>query len=536
MPTISSSEESFLATLQNSVPSLLPEFLLRQRWFGGKARIISSVEVSDIVPFQFATLRSYFILAKVMYAAGPAETYDIPLVHVPSESGSDSSQLRVRSHNLAEEVALTDAVTDQQFQTHLFDAIANGVSLTGMKGRIRAVCTEALPSLWQSSQGALTPSVMNAEQSNSSVIYEKRLVLKIFRRVEEGLNPDLEIGGFLTDKSSFRNVPPLAGYLEYSDKAGHTTSLGMLQGYVVNQGDAWQFTLQGLTEYYARAPQWGSPAKGEIMHAPLLTVCGQTIREEARQRIGPYLDSAALLGRRTAELHLALASAVNDPDFAPQPFAQADQIALMNSGLQLLADNFDLLRRRLRDLPGLARQEADRILLREADARRRFQSLAGLKTSAWVTRIHGDYHLGQILYTGSDFVIVDFEGEPARPLEQRRKKRSPLQDVAGMLRSFHYAAYALLLQQANAETMPQERLQKLSLWAQYWQMWVSAAFLKIYLEVSDNAIFIPKDREELALLLNLYLLDKAVYELGYELNNRPTWVRIPLAGISQVLQ
>lgn len=535
MPTISSSEASFLAALQNGLPPLLPEFLLRQRWFGGKARTIRSVEVSDIVPFHFATLRSYFILVRVTYTAGAAETYDIPLVHVPCQSGSDSPQLRLQSQNLAEEVTLTDAVTDRQFQIHLLDAIANGVSLTGMKGRIRAVPTGALPSLWQPSQSPLTPSVMNAEQSNSSVIYEKRLVLKIFRRVEEGLNPDLEIGTFLTDKSSFRNVPPLAGYLEYSDEGGHTISLGMLQGYVVNQGDAWQFTLQALTEYYAKAPQWGSPAENEIIHAPLLTVCRQAIPDEARQRIGPYLDAAALLGRRTAELHLALASAVDNPDFAPEPFSQADQIALMDSGLQLLAANFDLLRRRIRDLPGLARHEADQVLLHEETARRRFQSLTRLKISAWVTRIHGDYHLGQILYTGSHFVIVDFEGEPARSLSERRKKRSPLQDVAGMLRSFHYAAYAPLLQEANAEKMSREGLQALSLWAQYWQLWVSAAFLKSYLEVSGDAIFIPKDREELALLLNLYLLDKAVYELGYELNNRPTWVRIPLAGISQLL-
>jgi maltose alpha-D-glucosyltransferase/alpha-amylase len=149
------------------------------------------------------------------------------------------------------------------------------------------------------------------------------------------------------------------------------------------------------------------------------------------------------------------------------------------------------------------------------------------------TRIHGDYHLGQVLFTGSDFVIIDFEGEPARPLAERRRKRSPLQDVAGMLRSFHYAAYAPLLQEGNAEGSSHEAPRR---WAQYWQKWVSATFLRTYLEVSGDAIFIPKGREELALLLDVHLLDKAVYELGYELNNRPSWVRIPLDGISQLLQ
>ena len=150
------------------------------------------------------------------------------------------------------------------------------------------------------------------------------------------------------------------------------------------------------------------------------------------------------------------------------------------------------------------------------------------------TRIHGDYHLGQILFTGNDFVIIDFEGEPARALEERRKKRSPLQDVAGMLRSFHYAAYAPLLQRESGKNLAQEQMQVMGDWAQYWQTWVSAAFLKTYLEVAGNSIFIPQGREELALLLDVYLLDKAVYELGYELNNRPTWVRIPLDGISQL--
>jgi maltose alpha-D-glucosyltransferase/alpha-amylase len=152
-----------------------------------------------------------------------------------------------------------------------------------------------------------------------------------------------------------------------------------------------------------------------------------------------------------------------------------------------------------------------------------------------VIRIHGDYHLGQVLFTGSDFVIIDFEGEPARPLAERRKKRSPLQDVAGMLRSFHYAAYAPLLQETNSETQLRG-VRTLGSSAQYWQKWVSATFLRTYLEVSGNAIYIPNAQEDLALLLDLYLLDKAVYELGYELNNRPFWVRIPLDGISQLLQ
>jgi len=529
MPTNSSPKKSIIATLQTQLPFVLPQFLPQQRWFGGKARQIHSVEIPDIVPLPAAS--SYVILARVNYASGPVETYALPLVRVSGEA--DASSLKIQPDTFFEQVTLKDALSNDQFLAHLLEAIAKSVSWPGNKGQIRAASTSALASLWQPAQGPLPPSLMNAEQSNSSVVYGKRLVLKIFRRMEPGLNPDLEIGSFLTEKSSFRNVPPLAGYLEYLDERGAASSLGMLQGFVANQGDAWQFSLKALANYYGQAPQSGSPRASEIPHAPLVALCGQPLSDEARRRIGPYLDSAALLGRRTAELHRALASAQDDPDFAPQPFSEDERRAFAESAVQLLTANFELLRRLQHGIPDQTRLEGDRVRALDPIIRRRFQLLTQLKSTAMVTRIHGDYHLGQVLFTGSDFVIIDFEGEPARPLAERRRKRSPLQDVAGMLRSFHYAAYAPLLQPGNARGSSYEELGS---WAQYWQKWVSAAFLKSYLRVSGNAIFLPKDREDLALLLDLYLLDKAVYELGYELNNRPSWVRIPLGGIAQLLQ
>jgi len=533
MATSSIPEESFLSALHSSLPQILPQFLMNRRWFGGKARVIHSVELSDVVPFCPNTLRSYFILANVRYASGPAETYDIPLIRrsgeLPGRNTEPASELRLRP-----DIVLDDALSDDQFLTSLLGAMAQGLSFRGAKGEIRAVSTNTLRSLWQPSQGPLTPSLMRAEQSNSSVAYDQRLVLKLFRRVEEGLNPDLEIGSFLTERSAFRNVPPVAGYLEYLSAEGTRTSLGVLQGYVANQGDAWQFTLRALAEYYEKAQQVGCLAEREVPRGPILPLSGQAIPEEAKQRIGSYLDWTALLGRRTAELHIALASAQRDPDFTPQRFSQAEQQTFVNSALDLLTSNFDLLRCRKDGMPDHIRREADRVLNLEDDARQRFQILGRTKVSAMRTRIHGDYHLGQVLFTGDDFVIIDFEGEPARSLEERRQKRSPLQDVAGMLRSFHYAAYTPLLQ-ADVKGMLDDKLRALGDWGHYWQDWVSATFLKAYLELAGTSSFIPTNREELALLLDVYLLDKAVYELGYELNNRPSWVRIPLEGIAQLL-
>jgi len=517
---------------------MLPEFLMRRRWFGGKARGIRAVKVSDIVAVCSPVLRCYLALVQVGYNSGTDETYDIPLVHVPtsvSQANLDpASVLKFRYENFSEEIVLGDALSNDRFLSCLLDAIAQGASFYGAGGEIRAVPTNALAALWQPAQGTLAPSLMKTEQSNSSVLYGDRLVLKIFRRVEEGINPDLEIGLFLTEQSPFRNVPLVAGHLEYVSHKGARTSLGTLQGYVANQGDAWQFTLKDLSEYYGRAQRGSSLGTDEIPRDPILALSDQAILDLARRRIGPYLESAALLGRRTAELHMALASARQDPAFTPQNWSEADQQAFVSSAMDLVTTNFGLLRRLKSEMPDNIKQEADRVLSLEYKTRQRFQFFGALRLSTILTRIHGDYHLGQVLFTGTDFVIIDFEGEPARPLEERRKKRSPLQDVAGMLRSFHYAAYAPLLQQTTADG-PDERLRVLGPRAYYWQKWVSAVFLKAYLEVSRDSQFIPHSREDLTLLLDAYLLDKAVYELGYELNNRPSWVRIPLEGISQLL-
>ena len=289
-----------------------------------------------------------------------------------------------------------------------------------------------------------------------------------------------------------------------------------------------------MAQYYERARQSGALAASEIPRESILALAAQPVPAVVRERIAPFLESAALLGRRTAELHIALSSAREDPDFIPQPLSEAEQQTQATSAMDLLATNLGLLRRLKVGMPAHLQAEADKVLDLENQARQRFRTFHERELSIALTRIHGDYHLGQVLFTGTDFVIIDFEGEPARSLTERRRKRSPLQDVAGMLRSFHYAAYAPLLQQASGAEVS-ERLKALGPWAYYWQIWVSAIFLRTYLEVTENAPFIPRNMVDLALLLDAYILDKAVYELGYELNNRPTWVQIPLEGISQLL-
>jgi maltose alpha-D-glucosyltransferase/alpha-amylase len=528
-----------LAGFGKSLPPILPDFLVHRRWFGSKARVIQSIEVSDVVPLLSNDPQVYLFLIHIEYATGLGEMYALPLRlaidEEQSPGGEPAPSLRINRESSSGKIVLYDALSNQPFLTFLLGAISRGDRFPGVRGEVRAVSGAALRSIWEPSQGPLAPSLMKAEQSNSSVVYANRLVLKLFRRLEEGLNPDLEIGSFLTERTEFRNVPLLAGHLEYVSNEGERITLGILQGYIPNHGDAWQYTLKALAAYYEQAQSAAGTRLGKLPHAPILALAEREVPPGAKQRIGSYLESARLLGVRTAQLHVALSTSRDQPAFAPEPFTGANQRELVKSALDLIARTFQSLRRQSERLSQGVREEASKVVKLEEGLRQRVHLLEGFKISAMRTRIHGDYHLGQVLFTGDDFVIIDFEGEPARPLSERRNKNSPLQDVAGMLRSFHYAAYAPLLGEITGPQVTQERLNALDVWAQYWQTWVSTTFLKSYLRTSGSACFVPQSREELAVLLDAFVITKAVYELGYELNNRPSWLRIPLQSVSKLV-
>jgi maltose alpha-D-glucosyltransferase/alpha-amylase len=252
--------------------------------------------------------------------------------------------------------------------------------------------------------------------------------------------------------------------------------------------------------------------------------------------IGTYLEAARLLGQRTAELHLALASDTKNPAFAPEPFSLLYQRSVYQSMRNLATQVLERLRKQAGDLSPAARDQTRRVLDLKSSIMARYQLLLGRKINAIRTRVHGDYHLGQVLYTGKDFVIIDFEGEPARPLSERLIKRSSLYDVAGMLRSFSYAAYVASLNQVDRGIVRPEDVPSMEPWVTLWIQWVSSAFLKAYLEASSRGSFLPAEKEELKVLLGAYLLDKSMYELAYELNNRPDWVRVPIKGILELLR
>jgi maltose alpha-D-glucosyltransferase/alpha-amylase len=379
----------------------------------------------------------------------------------------------------------------------------------------------------------LEPTVIKAEQSNTSVVYGGQYILKVYRRSNEGVNPDLEIGRFLTGTAEFANVPPVVGAIEYRRKGGAVMTLGILQQFVPNVGDAWSYTIDSLSHYFERALAEPETEVPGIPQPPMFDLLNDEFPVLAKELIASYLESARLLGQRTAELHKALASSADDPNFAPEPFSMFYQRSVYQSMQSQISQVFPWLRARLNQLADGAKEEAQRVLDLEPEIRRRYRSLLQRKLNTMRIRVHGDYHLGQVLYTGRDFVIIDFEGEPARPLSERRIKRSPLRDVAGMLRSFHYASYAALFGQVPG--VRSEDFPALEPWAHFWYTWVGVAFLKAYLAVAKDEPFLPKDPIELQVLLDAYLLEKVVYELGYELNNRPDWLKVPLQGLLQLV-
>ncbi len=544
LPTLTDTEENLFRKEGRFVlEAVLLDYIRGRRWFRGKARDSWALQILDIIPMHSPEVAANLVLIEVEYTEGEPETYILPLTSAPAEQAGEImaeyphaviARLKPERKYGGNESLLYDALVDKRFCGFLIEAIGRQRHFRGKAGEVAASRTRIFRRVGTASQVSLEPVPVKAEQTNTSVVYGDRLILKLFRRIEEEVNPELEIGRFLTEKTDFPYISQLAGYLEYNRKKGKTTTLATLQSFVPNEGDAWQYTLDCLSrnfDYVLGNPTVQVPP---VPRKHLLSLLKEP-PALAQETIGQYLISAQLLGRRTAELHVALAAASGDADFAPEPFSLIYQNSLYHAMRSFATQTLQLLREQLKEIPDELKEDAQQVLDSEKSIVERFRLLRNRKISAARIRCHGDYHLGQVLYTGKDFIIIDFEGEPARPLSERRIKRSPLRDVAGMIRSFHYAAHSALLHQSSLAHKA-ENLLALERWAQFWYVWVSSSFLRSYLKGVEQTELIPDDPEQLKILLDAYLLEKAIYEIGYELNNRPHWLKVTLQGILQLLK
>ena len=533
--------EIFARKTVTNLERVMPAYLQSCRWFGGKARPIRAVKLIDAIPFATDDAAARFTSWEVQYLGKTPETYFLPLTFAAAERAFEIrqanpqaivAQLKIKEADRETDGILCDAIYDPSFAKALMAAVARGRRFKANGAELLAEPSKVFRDVAGPAETILEPTVLKREQSNTSVTYGDRLILKLIRRVTEGLNPDLEISRFLTEKAEFASTPPFAGVLQLRKGRGEPAMVGIIQGLVANEGDAWSYTQDSLARYFdeilARQPDINDAA---VNPRTLLELVEEKIPELAHDVIGSFLPSIQLLGQRTGELHKALASDAKNPAFAAEPFTALYRRSLYQS-LRTLADqSLSLLGKRLRELPETMRADADKVLKLEDAIFARFREVLALNMTGMRIRCHGDFHLGQVLFTGKDFVIIDFEGEPARPLSERRMKRSPLRDVAGMLRSFNYAAMVKLKSQSPR---PEDPI-PLKPWARFWQRWVSVAYLKGYLEATAEAAFMPATRNELAFVLDIYLLEKSIYELSYELNNRPDFSDVPIAGILEIL-
>jgi maltose alpha-D-glucosyltransferase/alpha-amylase len=514
---------------------LLQQFLItylpRQRWFGAKSRTVKGVEMLDYV--EFPGHSAALLVLKLIYDDCITNTYHFPLAIASGEAAdliraSDSSNIVATVITPVGPVILHDAVSREDLRQALLNLIETNGEIKGRVGVLRG-CRSRAFSPNTSGDDPLPAHAGSAEQSNTSLIFGTKLIMKLFRRLEPGENPDTEVCRFLSETARFACIPAFLGDITLSSQSGEPTTVAMLQELVENEGDGWQWTLDELCRYYDSVATL--PLPQDFGPPPTFHLGKEEPAYLAREHAGFYLEGAALLGRRTAEMHLALATPTNNKSFIAEPFTSDDLASDANLiDAQILA-TLEALKQGISHLTETTADNAALVLGRRAELLSRARTFSSISPAdaGQRIRIHGDYHLGQVLRSRSDYIIIDFEGEPARSLASRRAKQSPLRDVAGMLRSFSYAAYAAL--NAFAQRRPDDA-KNLEPWAKIWQNAVSTEFLCGYRHTISgvNPHLIPQPQQA-QILLNAYLLEKALYELLYELNNRPTWVRIPIAGI-----
>lgn len=552
----------FAAHGQSPLDADITEWLSHQRWFGAKTRkiqklkVLASVDLPATdgldaesppigdVPFDDSVPPALFYL-EVTYVDGSPDIFQVPFAYSTGKAAD-----RIRADHplsiiatlaqLAGEGVLYDATVREDFRQALLLLIERNATLA-LSSRPNVVLSAHPSSAFGAVRGTgdLPGRIGSAEQSNTSIIYGKDLILKLFRRLQQGENPDVEVGRFLTEVAHFPRIAPFLGEMDITLDGSEKTTIAMLQGLVLNQGDGWQWFQEQLGSFFQAV---GSvPVPNEIPTASFLGEA--TIPPELRHHSGEALAAAALLGRRTAELHLALATPTEDQAFCAEALI-AEDLSRDAVRIQVQIESaIEALKASFSALPVDLVEPSAMLISRQREFLDRVSNLANGRAGGKRIRIHGDYHLGQTLRVagddrnhgfsaaeaGGDFILLDFEGEPARPLAERRRKESPLRDVAGMIRSFSYAAQSALALFLDAQEV--DSAINLRSWTRLWENAACGEFLRAFrTTIAADPTLLPPPEQAQA-LLSSYVLEKALYELMYELNNRPDWLPIPLAGI-----
>jgi maltose alpha-D-glucosyltransferase/alpha-amylase len=499
---------------------VLPDFLANQRWFAAKSTRIASVHLADSAEISWGGNDFLLTCLDVELISGASQRYFLPL-SIAWETASYDPLTQLQGYTLARARiggrigAVHDAMASPPFtQLAVHRIFENAEVATLYGGRIEFRRTRALDDVLMPAE--LEVERLGREQSNTSVLVAGSMIFKAFRRLQPGINPEIEIGRFLTDVAGYKNTPPLLGSVEVFDAKGEPAALAVLQGFVRNQGDGWGFTLDYLDRVL-----------GQLEFLPA------GLEADFEELHGVYLALSETLGSRIGELHQAFAMESDDPAFRPEP-ATADDLAAWQGQVREQAwAAEEALRRAVEGgrLSENGRYVIESLLGRWEQIGAAIDAFVPDDAQVLKTRLHGDLHLGQVVVVRDDFFILDFEGEPMKTMEQRRAKQSPLRDVAGMIRSFNYAAQTAAMQR----TLRPEKEEELRRTLLDWEGRVIERFLKGYRAATVGCASVPVDEAAFRALLNLFTLEKALYEVVYEATNRPDWIGIPAQGVQRVL-
>jgi len=514
-------DDNFVKTLSSDI---LENYIINKRWYGGKASTLKYIEVVDFFKIHSKKNIYYGVLLEVNFKEAFYQHYFMPLAFM-AENELDTSTVIAPVKLEKRSGYLVDALHQEDFRKLLFDNIANSKDTPGLK-LVFHKGSNIEKSDYKSSK------FMGLEQSNTSIIYNDSFVLKIFRRIYVSTNPDYEISRFLTERMHFENTPTYTGSINLSLSEGNIT-LGLMQELVPNQGDAWKFMLEAMDGVFENLKR----KKIRIDKLPNIPMFTKLKINDVPHEI---IDWAGLslflriktLALRTAEMHVALGSDIHDTAFTPTNYNGDYTVWLKNRMLYQFQNRLNIIENSLHKLDGMALELAHQFMDNKKLVRKHFVDFDWTKMKSERIRIHGDYHLGQVLVNGDDFYILDFEGEPESTIRDRKVKQPPLKDVAGMFRSFHYSIYATLFN--NQDKYPFE-LEELFKAGEILYKYLVGVFLETYIEKVQSENLNIGYNKEIEFLLKYCLLEKAVYELGYELNSRPRWAVIPLRGIQSIM-
>lgn len=507
------------------VSDVLETYIQKQRWYGGKSSKLKYIELSEYFRIQKEDQVYFGLILEVNFVEAFYHHYFLPIAFVSDKNATKESRiLPIELKN--KEGFIIDAMHLESFRKVVYQRISSALSV------------DKTPVQYHKTEGFEFPKYesskfIGVEQSNTSVIYNDTFIIKFFRRIYANKNPDYEMSRFLSDKKDFKNTPPYLGSINIIDSENTNITIALMQKLVTNQGDAWAYCLKELHNIYKSINNKNIDFKDlpdvEIFKRKKISELPNQILDWVGLNL---FNKVQLLAQRTAEMHIALGSEFEETAFTPTHFNGDYTVWLKNRLTYQFENRLNLTENNLHKLEGYSLELAKEFLESKNEIRKRIVSFDWTKLKGERIRIHGDYHLGQILVQEDDFCILDFEGEPESTIRDRKVKQPPLKDVAGLFRSFHYAIYSTIFN--NHEQYKKDK-QELFNYGELLYKYMVSVFLETYRSTTQDANLSIGYTNERVYLLKYCLLEKAIYELGYELNSRPKWTVIPLKGISNIL-